>query len=79
MSLTMLHTVEPFLNKDLYKDYITFLKQPPGIFTFVILPLENPEKTSFHPCLGQGQNCVKLPGNSKSSKTKTHGNSMGSS
>ena len=51
----------------------TFLKNPPGIFRFVALPLEIPERTSFH----HWRFCkivwhsLKIP----RSKTKTHGNS----
>ena len=39
----------------------TFLRNPSGIFKFVSLPLENPEKTNFHPW----KFCVTSLGDSK--------------
>ena len=52
----------------------TFLKEIPGIFRFVILPIEIPEKTSFHPW--KFCKVVWHPLEIPSSKTKTYGNSI---
>ena len=55
---------------------IYFFEKTPGIFRFVTLPLEIPDKTSFHPWKFCMQTCMTPLGNSKiENQDKTHGNS----
>ena len=54
----------------------TFFEKTPGIFRFVTLPLEFPDKTSFHLWKFCMQTCMTPLGNSKvENQDKTHGNS----